>query len=79
MYSDVSGYFYEVHVFRFSIQRVNNKRVPEQIFFRLVQYIAVCLFECNEAEDFSPAKTLMNMCFTFYSDSECSSLLYMLT
>ncbi|KAK7498094.1 hypothetical protein BaRGS_00010682 [Batillaria attramentaria] len=49
-------------------QRVNNKRVPEQIFFRLVQYLAVCLFECNEAEDFSPAKTLMNMCFTFYCD-----------
>lgn len=51
-------------------QRVNNKRVPEQIFFRLVQYLAVCLFECNEAEDFSPAKTLMNMCFTFYCDSK---------
>ncbi|KAL8603062.1 hypothetical protein ACOMHN_015627 [Nucella lapillus] len=49
-------------------QRVNNKRVPEQIFFRLVQYLAVCLFECYEAEDFSPAKTLMNMCFTFYCD-----------
>ena len=40
--------------------------VIEQIFFRLVQYFAVVLFECNEAEDFSPAKSLMNMCFTFY-------------
>lgn len=62
-------------------QRVNNKRVPEQIFFRLVQYLAVCLFECNEAEDFSPAKTLMNMCFTFYCDmqgpSGDKSFLYM--
>lgn len=62
-------------------QRVNNKRVPEQIFFRLVQYLAVCLFECNEAEDFSPAKTLMNMCFTFFCEmagpSGEKSFLYM--
>ncbi|XP_005095667.1 uncharacterized protein LOC101855939 [Aplysia californica] len=49
-------------------QRVHNKRVVEPIFFRLMQYFAVCLFECNEAEDFSPAKTLMNMCFTFYHE-----------
>ncbi|ESO98306.1 hypothetical protein LOTGIDRAFT_159106 [Lottia gigantea] len=47
-------------------KRVNSKKVDEQIFFRLVQYFSVCLFECNEAEDYSPAKTLMNMCFTFY-------------
>lgn len=47
-------------------QRVHSKMVIEQIFFRLVQYFAVVLFECNEAEDFSPAKSLMNMCFTFY-------------
>ncbi|KAK6185028.1 hypothetical protein SNE40_007355 [Patella caerulea] len=47
-------------------QRVHSKKVDEPIFFRLVQYFAVCLFECNEAEDYSPAKTLMNMCFTFY-------------
>ncbi|KAK7113904.1 uncharacterized protein KIAA0513-like [Littorina saxatilis] len=63
-------------------QRVNNKRVPEQIFFRLVQYLAVCLFECYDAEDFSPAKTLMNMCFTFYCDipsptGDDKSFLYM--
>ncbi|XP_062566892.1 uncharacterized protein LOC134229205 [Saccostrea cucullata] len=47
-------------------QRVHNKRVTEQIFFQLVQYFAVVLFECGEAEDFTPAKSLMNMCFTFY-------------
>ncbi|XP_013404477.1 uncharacterized protein LOC106169538 [Lingula anatina] len=46
-------------------QRVNTKTVDEQIFYRLIQFFAICLFECNEAEDFSPAKTLMNMCFTF--------------
>ncbi|KAL5022880.1 hypothetical protein ScPMuIL_002035 [Solemya velum] len=50
-------------------QRVHSKKVDEQIFFRLVQYFAVVLFECNEAEDFSPAKSLMNMCFTFYHET----------
>ncbi|OWF38028.1 uncharacterized protein LOC110466790 [Mizuhopecten yessoensis] len=50
-------------------QRVHNKNVSEQIFFQLVQYFAVVLFECNEAEDFSPAKSLMNMCFTFFYES----------
>ncbi|XP_046361837.1 uncharacterized protein KIAA0513-like [Haliotis rufescens] len=50
-------------------QRVHNKKVDEQIFFRMVQFFAVCLFECNEAEDFSPAKTLMNMCFTFFHET----------
>ena len=47
-------------------QRVHNKQVSEQAFFSLVQYFAIVLFECNESEDFGPAKTLMNMCFTFY-------------
>ena len=54
----------------FLFQRVHNKRVSEQIFFRMVQYFAVVLFECNEADDFSPAKSLMNMCFTFYHESK---------
>ncbi|KAG7169200.1 hypothetical protein Hamer_G024821 [Homarus americanus] len=30
---------------------------------------SVMLFECNEAEDFSPAKSLMNMCFTYYHEA----------
>ncbi|XP_060585521.1 uncharacterized protein LOC132741382 isoform X2 [Ruditapes philippinarum] len=51
-------------------QRVISKKVDESIFFRLVQYFAVVLFECNEAEDFVPAKNLMNMCFTFYHESQ---------
>lgn len=50
-------------------QRVVSKKVEESIFFRLVQYFAVVLFECNEAEDYVPAKTLMNMCFTFYYET----------
>lgn len=49
-------------------QRVVSKKVEESIFFRLVQYFAVVLFECNEAEDYVPAKSLMNMCFTFYHE-----------
>ena len=53
-------------------QRVSNKRVTEQIFFRLMQYFAVVLFECGEAEDFTPAKSLMNMCFTFYYEGKPS-------
>ncbi|XP_072168757.1 uncharacterized protein KIAA0513-like [Diadema setosum] len=51
-------------------RRVNSKRVSEQTFYRLVQFFAVCLFECNEADDYIPAKHLMNMCFTFYHYSE---------
>ena len=30
----------------------------------------VLLAECAEADDFSPAKSLMNMCFTYYYDRE---------
>ncbi|XP_071176971.1 dentin sialophosphoprotein-like [Mytilus edulis] len=56
-------------------QRVHSKMVTEQIFFRLVQYFAVVLFECNEAEDFSPAKSLMNMCFTFYCQIPCGKII----
>lgn len=52
----------------FFFQRCVSKKVDESIFFRLVQYFAVMLFECNEAEDYVPAKTLMNMCFTFYHE-----------
>ncbi|XP_049801786.1 uncharacterized protein KIAA0513 isoform X2 [Schistocerca nitens] len=47
-------------------QRVLNKRVDESTFYSLVQYFAIVLFECADADDFSPAKSLMNMCFTFY-------------
>lgn len=51
-------------------QRVNTKRVSEQTFYRLVQFFALCLFECNEADDFHPAKCLMNMSYTFFHYSE---------
>jgi hypothetical protein len=47
-------------------QRVKSMEVNEFVFYRLVQYFAVCLFECNVSDDFSPANTLMNMCFTYH-------------
>ncbi|XP_055712028.1 uncharacterized protein KIAA0513 isoform X2 [Phlebotomus papatasi] len=49
-------------------QRAKSKRVDETTFYSLVQYFAIVLFECHESEDFSPAKSLMNMCFTFYHE-----------
>lgn len=49
-----------------SAQRSHAKRVNENTFYSLVQHFAIVLFECGESDDFSPAKILMNMCFTFY-------------
>ncbi|KXJ22126.1 uncharacterized protein KIAA0513 [Exaiptasia diaphana] len=49
-------------------QRVYSKSVDEMTFYRLIQYFAVVLFECHQADDFVPAKNLMNMCFTFYHE-----------
>ncbi|XP_033226164.1 uncharacterized protein KIAA0513 isoform X2 [Belonocnema kinseyi] len=51
---------------------VNARRarpcVSEESFYSLAQHFAVALFECHEADDFAPAKSLMNMCFTFYHE-----------
>lgn len=52
-------------------QRVKSKRVDEATFYSLVQFFAIVLFECHDCDDFSPAKSLMSMCFTFYHESEC--------
>ncbi|XP_027017349.2 uncharacterized protein KIAA0513 homolog isoform X1 [Tachysurus fulvidraco] len=49
-----------------SVQRCNSKCVTEQTFYRLVQSFAVVLFECYQMDDYSPAKHLMTMCFTYY-------------
>ncbi|OXU17382.1 hypothetical protein TSAR_009931 [Trichomalopsis sarcophagae] len=53
---------------------VNARRarpcVTEESFYSLAQHFAVALFECHEADDFAPAKSLMNMCFTFYHEIE---------
>uniref|UniRef100_A0A8C4QZY3 SBF1/SBF2 domain-containing protein n=1 Tax=Eptatretus burgeri TaxID=7764 RepID=A0A8C4QZY3_EPTBU len=54
-------------------QRCNSKLVSEQTFFRLVQSIAVVLFECHNLDDFGPAKNLMTMCFTYYYMSHATT------
>jgi hypothetical protein len=55
-------------------QRVQNKKVDESTFYSLVQYFAIVLFECADADDFSPAKSLMNMCFTFYHEGKVNRM-----
>ncbi|XP_039988291.1 uncharacterized protein KIAA0513-like isoform X3 [Xiphias gladius] len=49
-----------------SVQRCHSKCVSEATFYRLVQSFAVVLFECYQMDDYSPAKNLMTMCFTYY-------------
>lgn len=49
---------------------MKSKKVDELTFYALIQYFAIILFECVESDDFSPAKNLMNMCFTFYHEVE---------
>eukprot|EP00075_Anas_platyrhynchos_P032694 XP_027321947.1 uncharacterized protein KIAA0513 homolog isoform X2 [Anas platyrhynchos] len=49
-----------------SAQRCNSKCVSEQTFYRLMQSFALVLFECHQMDDFSPAKNLMTMCFTYF-------------
>ncbi|XP_011868320.1 PREDICTED: uncharacterized protein KIAA0513 isoform X1 [Vollenhovia emeryi] len=64
---------------RIWFSRVVNARraracVTEASFYSLAQHFAVALFECHEADDFAPAKSLMNMCFTFYHEVEVPGL-----
>lgn len=46
--------------------RVNSKQVSELTFYSLAQYFSIILLECLLAEDFRPAKIIMNMMFTYY-------------
>ena len=55
-------------------QMKQKKEIPEQVVFGLVQFYAVVLFECNEAEDYGPAMTLMNTAFTFHHEGKFVSL-----
>lgn len=48
--------------------RVNSKRVSELSFYSLAQYFSIVLLECLLAEDFRPAKIIMNMMFTYYHE-----------
>lgn len=56
-----------------SAKRSQTKKVSENTFYSLVQHFAIILFECAESDDFSPAKILMNMCFTFYYEGKYSN------
>lgn len=51
-------------------QKLKSKRVDEITFYSLVQNFAIILFECTESEDYTPAASVMNMCFTFYHEIE---------
>lgn len=53
--------------------RVNSKRVSELTFYSLAQYFSIVLFECLVAEDFRPAKIIMNMMFTYYYEPKCDT------
>lgn len=48
--------------------RAGRSCLTEGAFLSLAQSTAVMLFESCEAGDWSPAKVLMNMCFTFYTE-----------
>ncbi|XP_008309619.1 uncharacterized protein KIAA0513 homolog isoform X2 [Cynoglossus semilaevis] len=54
-----------------SAQRSHSKCVCEASFYRLVQSFALVLFECYQVDDYSPAKNLMTMCFTYYYIGKC--------
>ena len=56
--------------------RCHSLEVSETTFYNLAQSFALVLFECHEADDFLPAKTLMNMSFTYYHYPVGSSLYY---
>lgn len=53
--------------------RVNSKRVSELTFYSLAQYFSIVLLECLLAEDFRPAKIIMNMMFTYYYEPSCDT------
>uniref|UniRef100_A0A1I8GSD4 SBF2 domain-containing protein n=1 Tax=Macrostomum lignano TaxID=282301 RepID=A0A1I8GSD4_9PLAT len=42
-------------------QRGRAERVEEDCFFAIVQALAIALYECNEADDWKTASTLMNI------------------
>lgn len=54
--------------------RVNSKQVSELTFYSLVQYFSIVLLECLLAEDFRPAKIIMNMMFTYYYEQNCDNI-----
>lgn len=54
--------------------RVNSKKVSELTFYSLAQYFSIILLECLLAEDFRPAKIIMNMMFTYYYEQSIDKI-----
>ncbi|KAF2357927.1 SBF1/SBF2 domain [Trinorchestia longiramus] len=56
---------------------INGKRccrcVCDATFLALVRHFSLVLSECAAADDFSPAKSLMNMCFTYYHEPKSTA------
>lgn len=48
--------------------RVQSQKVSELTFYSLAQHFSIVLLECLLAEDFRPAKIIMNMMFTYYHE-----------
>jgi len=53
-----------------------KKEIPESVVYGLVQFYAVVLFECNEAEDYGPAMTLMNTAFTLHHEGSTQVIVF---
>lgn len=51
--------------------RVKSQKVNELTFYSLAQHFSIVLLECLLAEDFRPAKIIMNMMFTYYYEQNC--------
>lgn len=51
--------------------RVESQKVDELTFYSLAQHFSIVLLECLLAEDFRPAKIIMNMMFTYYYIQNC--------
>ena len=61
------------HEFSRELGTYRSWRINEETFNFLTQTFALVLFECLQADDFSPSKALMNLAFTFHIDvaEEC--------
>lgn len=59
--------------------RVQSQRVNELTFYSLAQHFSIVLLECLLAEDFRPAKIIMNMMFTYYHEHTPDQKTYLYT
>ncbi|ESO09888.1 hypothetical protein HELRODRAFT_190316 [Helobdella robusta] len=50
-------------------------KIADETFYALIQFFTIVLFECNESEDYGPAKTLMELSFVLYRESDLLGIL----